>query len=761
MTTRLVEGQSFPPHFTLINKVGQPGKVESWLASNDLTHEKVLLNILTGQIDAAAWLAMIVAQGRQKGLIHQNISRVLEYDATDGMHYWSERYVEGGEHFSPQNQSASRIWQLLDALLTAIRYAHQLGIAHGRLHPGNLILTPSGTIHITGWGIPAALYDDLEYHAWLSPEAKNDQAPDFSDDYYSLGCLIFHSLTGKQWQPDLALDRPLPPEIAPLLSKMLQASPYERSVDLHSLQAALATHFDQGDGGIQSIAFKRGEERGEASRDQASAEQTGARQAPVLIRGQGRISTTRVLTALAALVAIALLLFFLPSGTITPVDEDSPGFGATLNSPEHQASPQSNTAPVIAPHEQARLAYLKEQAQEVTQTLLRRQIQLEDLGVSLWAGEEFAALSKATEDAEEQYRNKNFAAALAGYQQVIIALAALLEKAPSVLAEQIKIGDTALDAGEHQAALSAFTIASAIDGDDKNISAKLLRADNLEQVLAFIQQGESLERNGQLQSALAAYEEANSLDGTLGKSAIKRVRGRIRQQDFSDAMSRAFGAFAERNYTAARRHFIRAQKILPDSAEPADGLLQVQQAGNRDRINEHRQQAEEFLASWHWQSAITEYEAALTIDPTLVFASRGITRASALIALEASLEGYLSNPGLMQEDKALGKARETLVAASRTEPKPDKWLSYIDTLARLISNARIPIPVTFISDNKTAITVYKVGRFGLLTSKQLALIPGDYTVVGKRPGYRDVRHNFTLRSGQASAPIEIICSEKI
>ena len=756
MTRPLVEGQSFLPHFTLISRLMQASKGESWLARNDHTREEVHLRILDAdQLAQPDWLAMIGTLSKLKGLIHPNINRVLEYDATEEGYYWSEEYVKSGAHFTPRGQSSAQLWQGLDDLLDGIQYAHQLGFAHGRLHPGNLLLGASGKLHITGWGLPADLCDAQEYHSWLSPEAQDNQPPDFSDDYYSLGCLIFYSLTTKQWQPGVVPDSPLAPEIAPLLKKMLQTSSYDRSVDLQSLRSVLAAHFDQQNTGIQPIPFTQENSKGEAA-------PPGTRQ-PTNIRGQGRVSALTLVTALVAtLVLTATLFFFLSERGGMPLSTDVGTDAGTALGRDAGTDVKADVKPTgPAPVEQARLAHMQALAQEQGQTLLRRQTELEAIGVSLWAGAEYTQLSSAADAADDLYRHQAYRAALDNYQEITTALEALLEQAPVVVAAQIEIGDAALDAGDQQSALEAFTIASAIERDNNAIQAKLARAENLAKVLSRIQKGELLEEQGQLPAALAAYQAANRLDRTQGLADLKRVQKGLRQADFNQAMSRAFTALATRDYAAARDNFTRAQQILPESSAPPEGLLQVQQTANRDRINKHRQTAEAQLATWHWQAAIHAFEAALKIDSTLVFAHRGIDQAREGIALEDSLKRYVANPALMQTDAALNEAREALVAASRLEPKPDPWLAYIDPLARLISSARIPIPVTLVSDHKTSITVYKVGRLGLLDSKALTLIPGDYTILGRRSGYRDVRRVLSLRAGSLPAPIEIICDEKI
>ena len=82
-------------------------------------------------------------------------------------------------------------------------------------------------------------------------------------------------------------------------------------------------------------------------------------------------------------------------------------------------------------------------------------------------------------------------------------------------------------------------------------------------------------------------------------------------------------------------------------------------------------------------------------------------------------------------------------------------------LGEHIEIAEIPLSVMLLSDNLTDVVVYKVGRFGRFSSRELHLLPGHYVAVGTRAGYRDVRVEFTLAPGQEPADVTVLCQEKI
>jgi hypothetical protein len=79
----------------------------------------------------------------------------------------------------------------------------------------------------------------------------------------------------------------------------------------------------------------------------------------------------------------------------------------------------------------------------------------------------------------------------------------------------------------------------------------------------------------------------------------------------------------------------------------------------------------------------------------------------------------------------------------------------------MIVEAQTPQTVTLQSDGLTHVSIYHVGRLGQFTTQQLELSPGTYTVVGSRPGYRDVRQTLTVKPGSRQTTVDIRCEESV
>jgi hypothetical protein len=71
------------------------------------------------------------------------------------------------------------------------------------------------------------------------------------------------------------------------------------------------------------------------------------------------------------------------------------------------------------------------------------------------------------------------------------------------------------------------------------------------------------------------------------------------------------------------------------------------------------------------------------------------------------------------------------------------------------------VRVALASDNVTEVQIYRVGKLGAFDRRELELLPGKYTAVGTRAGFRDVRREFTVMPGLPPPSLMIRCEEPI
>ena len=749
MTTILSEGDFFPPSYRLNRKLSQNRCWQSWVCTNEQTGERNFVRVshTDGPVD---WPSQIKSIDSIQGLVHRNINLAHSHGQEGNLYFVIEPYLTGTKQFKTAPEDP---WPILKQLLDVLIYVQQLGLCHGNIHPGNLLIEGKADLQITGMGLHSCRPE--EYRQYMSPQILSGDEADITDDIYALGCLIYNCLTGQTLGSGVQPDTPVPEDLQPLLERMTSESVLDRNLSLLDIKEKFKAYYEDSENRITIETFARSEQ----SKTQVSQD------SQVLTRQSRAVSFQWVSFALITLLSIGFGLFtILPEDNYTdqtPASlETSPDLvKATAKSPDSTSPGETGPAPFQA----ARLKHLREEGQTVARNILRLQLNLEDHGVFLWANEKFINLSQDLDKADSLFREGDYETAMATYSETQDALTVLQSEIPKRLAQEVAKGDAAIKTGDYSVALNAFTISSAIAPTDPDIKAKLLRAENLEEVQSLVRRAELAESEAKYSAALEIFKTARDIDGLWQPAVegVNRTMRAIQMQQFQNAMSEAFKAISLKQYQAARDHFIKAQSILPKSQEPADGLAQVDQSETNEVINKKRDEANAYLMEEDWQQAISSYEAALAISASLDFAKQGLAYANSRLDLEKQLTKYLSEPTLLQSNEDLAAAANILKDASRISPAGVALERQINSLAKLISTARIQIPVTIRSNGKTSITVRKQASLGNIDAKTIFLIPGKYTITGERPGYRDVREELLLIAGRPVPEIFVASTERV
>ena len=226
-------------------------------------------------------------------------------------------------------------------------------------------------------------------------------------------------------------------------------------------------------------------------------------------------------------------------------------------------------------------------------------------------------------------------------------------------------------------------------------------------------------------------------------------------------MARGFDALSAGRYAQARSEFNAADRVRPGSPEVAEALKQIEQEERTRTIAAKLDNARSLESQERWADALKEYRSVLQLDSTVAFANEGVARTEPRTELNEELELYLTQPERLFSNPVRAAARNTLQKARAVNPAGPVLKQQIDTLSDWIARADVPVQIAIRSDNLTQVTIYRVGALGTFEQRSLELAPGSYTVVGTRPGYRDVRREINVIPGTALEPVVIRCEEKI
>ncbi|MCZ6831329.1 MAG: hypothetical protein O7F73_17405, partial [Gammaproteobacteria bacterium] len=226
-------------------------------------------------------------------------------------------------------------------------------------------------------------------------------------------------------------------------------------------------------------------------------------------------SQKMTLIGLGALLLFAVLVFFwLPDRIVTPEIEISP------------ASTQKNTrsAPTstVSPWSDAQLGRQRRDAQEVLSSLLEEQFALDEIAVTEWAPDEFAAAQAQATKGDELYRQQQFIEAAAAYQQGLDSMRVISASAAHVFEQLLQRGQQALDSNQSAAALQALELAIQMQPDSAIAMHALDRARSLEQVLAWLNSAREARSAVELETAQQLLLQALDLDPehTLTKTEL-------------------------------------------------------------------------------------------------------------------------------------------------------------------------------------------------------------------------------------------------
>ena len=232
-------------------------------------------------------------------------------------------------------------------------------------------------------------------------------------------------------------------------------------------------------------------------------------------------------------------------------------------------------------------------------------------------------------------------------------------------------------------------------------------------------------------------------------------------RQYIDAMSRGLAALENGQWLAAQDAFALASRLRPEAPEVADGLARARAGQRRESVATNLSRAREFEQNEAWREAEEMYSAILAIDPESAPAIDGRKRTETRAALDEKVEFHLANPGRLSTAAVFDEAASCLEEALETVPSGPRLRGQIARLQVLLEHVSTPVAVVLESDAQTEIMVYRVGRLGTFTRRELNLKPGAYTVVGSRSGYRDVRLQLVVTPGTPPKPLVVRCTDSL
>jgi Protein kinase domain len=331
------------------------------------------------------------------------------------------------------------------------------------------------------------------------------------------------------------------------------------------------------------------------------------------------------------------------------------------------------------------------------------------------------------------------------------------------VAQELAAGQAGLVGSQPVAARAAFERVLLREPGNAAARTGIAESEKLARMLDAYSAGTRAETKGDIAAARAGYAAALSLkrDFAPALAGMARVQEAARVQAYEAAVARASAALAAGRVDAADAEFKRAAALGGLDPRINEGQQRIAQIRRVDRNARDQALGVELEGLEKWPQAQDHYRDVLARDANLRFASDGLARSSRRVALDRELQDYLDRPDRLVAPAVRAAAHRALARGESTTAAGARLAAQLGQLKARLQQLDVPVRVELSSDNSTEVIVASVGALGTFTRRELQLPPGQYTLIGRREGYRDVRRELTIMPGQQQAAVNIQCSERI
>ncbi len=769
----LVKGHKLAKRYTLVRLLHTSEHCQVWLAQDASLKSRVALKVARSNSSVDRKLLRNEYDMCAR-CVHPSVIRVHDFHDSGEHTLLAMEYLSGDRIGDLIGRPPAQFLPAMISLAEGLAHVHKQGVVHRDVKLSNGVLDSNGHARLIDFGVASVKGDGGLRSGGsprsMSPQQRSGNEPDPSDDMYAFGVAL-HRLIEGRWPDDKPPNRKATGRLATLIDQLLSSDPAHRPASMTDVVDALRVSLaEQSNVTLPPDEFEL-ETRvsggdAEDEFDQIDVVEIESLEANAETSKPKR-SRRRAMGALAiyGLVGAIALFYFIPK--IATTVEPTAVVGPTAATPSTTssgapASAGTTAAPEsVEPWKLAQEAKLRKEAEAVLERLLEQQFYLEDERASVWAPVEFEKIKEFAISGDQAFRKNDFATALERYQDGETLADELAAKAKTVLDDTISDAAAMLAAADSAEASRLYQLALDIEPESGTARQGLERAGNLDQVLMLVAEGEALEQAGQINDARTAFQTAIDLDGQWepARAGASRVQRQLASRAYSRQMSQGYAALERGEFAAAQEAFEQAGRLRPGDAEVRSALTQLDTAIRLKDVNRLESRAAELERQGDLRGAEREYQALLDKAPSQTTAE-AMRRVREHAEVDEQLTQLLAQPSRLANDSVFRNAQNVL---ERVDPyMSDPRISEQATrLRELMQAAKIPLPVELVSDGATDVLVYRVGRLGMVNRETLSLRPGEYTAVGTRDGYRDVRVTFEVSPGQSAGPIEVICRERI
>ena len=261
MSTMNIKGILLDNRYRIVDKIGVGGMADVYLGEDTLLGRQVAIKVLHANFaNDDEFVTRFKREAQAAGkLNHPNIVNMYDVGFDQNLHYIVMEYVDGEtlkKYITRHGRlSIDEAVKFTIAIAEGLEHAHTMGIVHCDIKPHNVIITNTGRVKVTDFGIARAInatntvmYTNsiLGSAHYLSPEQASGKPVDGNTDIYSLGVVLYEMLTGRvpfegetpiavalkhvreKVEPPTRYNPSIPPLLEAVVMKALSKNPADR-----------------------------------------------------------------------------------------------------------------------------------------------------------------------------------------------------------------------------------------------------------------------------------------------------------------------------------------------------------------------------------------------------------------------------------------------------------------------------------------------------------------------------------------------------
>ncbi|HMJ86805.1 MAG TPA: serine/threonine-protein kinase, partial [Vicinamibacterales bacterium] len=205
---RFPPGRIFAARYRIVSLLGRGATGEVYRADDLKLGQRVALKLLSPSSGPhPSFVTRFITEVRlARDIAHPNVCRVYDIGEADGWHYLSMEYIDGETLASLLRRigslPAEKALDVARQLCAGLAAAHDRGVLHRDLKPGNIMLDGRGQVRIVDLGFATPLGDAATgiagTPAYMAPEQTSGQDAGERTDLYSLGVVLYEVFTGRR-----------------------------------------------------------------------------------------------------------------------------------------------------------------------------------------------------------------------------------------------------------------------------------------------------------------------------------------------------------------------------------------------------------------------------------------------------------------------------------------------------------------------------------------------------------------------------------